>query len=74
VVYVSSLATGASVKITGEWKESIAGGKQARELLAQEVKIIGEADPEVKHPLPYILNDLLPLLAPHIEPPNPHSL
>ncbi|RPB17821.1 asparaginyl-tRNA synthetase [Morchella conica CCBAS932] len=40
------LATGASVKITGEWKKSISGGKQAKELLAQEVKIIGEADPE----------------------------
>lgn len=42
---------GTSVKITGEWKESLGGKKQERELLAQEVKILGEADPQVNPPI-----------------------
>lgn len=42
---------GTSVKITGEWKESLGGRKQERELLAQEVKILGEADPQVNPPI-----------------------
>jgi asparaginyl-tRNA synthetase len=42
------LTMGASVKITGEWKESIGGkGQQTQELLAQTVEVLGEADPLV---------------------------
>lgn len=42
---------GTSVKITGEWKESLGGKKQERELLAQKVKILGGANPEVNPPI-----------------------
>lgn len=45
------LTTGTSVAITGEWKESLGGKRQERELLAQEVKILGGADPEVNPPI-----------------------
>lgn len=43
----SSLGTGTAVKITGEWLPSPEGYKQAYELQAQEVIIVGEADAEV---------------------------
>ncbi|RPA99506.1 asparaginyl-tRNA synthetase [Choiromyces venosus 120613-1] len=41
-----NLSMGASVKIMGEWKESIGGKRQqSRELLAEKVELLGKADP-----------------------------
>lgn len=46
-----NLSMGASVKIMGEWKESIGGkGQQSRELLAEKVEVLGEANPLVSFP------------------------
>lgn len=43
-----SLTTGTSVQITGEWKKSAKGTKQTRELVADGIRILGGADPEVR--------------------------
>ncbi|PWW80531.1 asparaginyl-tRNA synthetase [Tuber magnatum] len=61
------LSMGASVKITGEWKESVGGkGQQSRELLAEKVEVLGEADPltyplQKKYQTPEFLRTLLHL-------------
>ncbi len=46
---LKQINTGACISVTGEWVES-QGGKQAHELLAKEIEVYGEADPE-KYPL-----------------------
>ncbi|KAL7269694.1 asparaginyl-tRNA synthetase [Rhizina undulata] len=67
------LSTGSSVQITGEWKESVKGSTQKRELLAQEVTMLGEADPNTyplqkKYHTPEFLRTL-----PHLRPRIPSN-
>jgi len=52
-----NLSMGASVKIMGQWKESVGGkGQQSRELLAEKVELLGEADPLVLFPSLFPMN------------------
>ncbi|KAA8913613.1 hypothetical protein FN846DRAFT_77850 [Sphaerosporella brunnea] len=41
----AGLSTGSSVRIAGTWKASLAGTAQQSELLAEDVSLLGEADP-----------------------------
>ncbi|KAG0136086.1 hypothetical protein HOY82DRAFT_104728 [Tuber indicum] len=62
-----NLSMGTSVKITGEWKESVGGkGQQSKELLAEKVEVLGKADPltyplQKKYQTPEFLRTLLHL-------------
>lgn len=42
-----SLTTGATVDISGLWQRCPPGKEQSHELQASDVKVVGEADPEV---------------------------
>jgi asparaginyl-tRNA synthetase len=41
------LSTGAAIHITGQWQRSPLGKEQSHELLASDVKVLGENDAEV---------------------------
>lgn len=44
----TSLSTGAAIEISGVWKACPPGKEQTHELQTTEVKIVGEANPEVR--------------------------
>jgi len=47
VLLCERLSTGSSIRVAGKWIESRPGSAQRHELVAEEVLLLGEADPEV---------------------------
>ena len=45
------LSNGSSVQVSGKWKPSVAGSEQHSELIADHVRMLGEANPAVCSPL-----------------------
>jgi len=58
----AGLSTGSSLQVIGKWKASTLGTEQPKELLADEVRVLGEADPTVCWERPIVQCSRLPNL------------
>lgn len=44
----SSLSTGTAISVTGKWQRSVPGTKQSHELHADQIRVLGQHDAEVR--------------------------